>query len=257
MPTINWSGSDLTRGEWYFHFQAGSLPDEGPYLARLMAQLGHKRVGVLQSGVVGEYYYREFERECHGLGMEVAARQLAHVHATDVVPEMQRLREASPDSVVFLGMGEPTMAFGRAIRDIGWDIPRFGNIALLSLARNPDAISVNEGIVWVDQYEPRNPQLISLIERYTKRYGVTPPENFMGPIGHDMMTLMVEGLQRSTNLTPEGFREGLEQVRQIPCATGGLNPVMGFGPWDRAAIKGPDLLMYRTVRDGKLLTFEP
>jgi hypothetical protein len=32
---------------------------------------------------------------------------------------------------------------------------------------------------------------------------------------------------------------------------------MGFGPWDRGAIKGPDLMMYRTVRRGEVVTFEP
>ena len=257
VPTIQWSGDETSRGEWYFHFQAGSLPDEGLYLARLMAQLGHRRVGVLQSGVVGERYFAGFAQEAREQDIEIVSHQLANVHATDVVPQMERIHAASPDCALFLGMAEPTLAFGRAIRELGWDIPRFSNIAMLTMALDPKAIEVNEGIIWVDQYEPRNPVLARLEAAYEARYGQRPPPVFIHAIGYDIMTLMLEGLRRSTNLTRPGLKDGLERVHQLPCATGGLNPVMGFSPWDRQAIKGPDLFMFRTVRDGKVVTYEP
>ncbi|MEE9284985.1 MAG: ABC transporter substrate-binding protein [Dehalococcoidia bacterium] len=257
VPTIQWSGDETARGEWYFHFQAGSLPDEGLYLARLMAKLGHHRVGVLQAGVVGERYFAGFKQASQDLGLEIVSHQLAHVHATSVVPQMERIRDAAPDCALFLGMAEPTLAFGRAIRELGWDVPRFSNSAMLTMALDPKAIEVNEGIIWVDQYEPRNPVLARVEKAYADRYGQRPPPIFSVAIGYDMMTLMLEGLRKSTNLTRVGLKDGLERVHQLPCATGGLNPVMGFSPWDRQAIKGPDLFMFRTVRDGKVVTYEP
>jgi hypothetical protein len=57
-------------------------------------------------------------------------------------------------------------------------------------------------------------------------------------------------LLRATNLSRAGLKDGLENVKQVPCAVGGENPVMGFCRWDRQAIKGPDLMMYRTVKNG-------
>ena len=255
VPTINWSGAEETRGEWFFHFQAGSLPDEGVYLARLIKKLGHQTVGVLKAGTVGEKYYAYFNREATAQGLEIVSVQSAHVHATDVTPQLTRIRRASPECVIFLGMAEPTLAFGRGFRALDWQTPRFSNIAMLALAFDAEAAAINEGIVWTDQYEPRNPALATLIDAYAKRYGEPPVEAFVAPIGYDMMTLMLAGLCNASNLTRVGLKEGLERVKPLPCATGGLNPVMGFGPWDRAAIKGPDLLMFRTVRNGKLVTF--
>jgi ABC-type branched-subunit amino acid transport system substrate-binding protein len=256
-PTIQWSGSDKGRSEWMFHYQAGSLQDEPVYLAQLMARLGHKRVGLLQTeGPVGDQYYDAFRIAARPRGLEIVAHQFAHVHATDVTPQLRRLREAKPDCLLFLGMQEPTLAFGQGIRALRWDIPRFSNIAMLAVGRSPADARMNEGIVWVDQYDTRNPVLRRLNAAYEKRYKRPAPLVFTHGIGYDMMTLMAEGLRLAPNLSRAALKAGLEQVRQLPCALGGMNPVMGFGPWDRAAIKGPDLLMYRTVRNGKLVTYE-
>ena len=257
VATIQWSGDERARGEWLFHFQAGSLQEEGPYLARLMKRLGHRTVGVLQTGgPVGDGFYGGFEQSARDLGLEIVSRQFAHVHATDVRPEMERLRRASPDCVVFLGMAEPTIAFGRAIKAMGWKVPRYSNIAMLAVARDPKDAADNEGIIWTDQYDPRNETLQRVRAAFTKRYGEPPPETFTASFGYDMMTLMLEGLRLAPSMTRSGLKTGLERVKQLPCATGGRNPIMGFAPWDRAAIKGPDLLIYRTVRNGKCVTFE-
>jgi ABC-type branched-subunit amino acid transport system substrate-binding protein len=256
VPTINWSGGEMTRSHWYFQFQAGSWPDESDYLAKLIARLGHRRIGVLQAGVVGSHYFRHFKITGDDLGLEVVAHQLADVHATDVVAQMKRIREAEPDCVLFVGMGGPTTAFGRAIKEIGWTVPRFGNIAMLSLPLDPEQLAVNEGIIWVDQYEPRNPVLQRVEHAYRARYGEEPSKSLLVGVGYDMMMLMLDGVRRAPNLSRAGLRDGLELVRNVPCATGGVNPVMGFGPYDHAAIKGPDLLMVRTVRDGQAVTFE-
>lgn len=258
LPTICWPGSELCRNEWYFQFQAGSFSDETLYLVRLLAKLGHRRIGVLEAGTVGNAYFAHFEREARFAGLVIAGHEYAHVHETDVVSQMTNLKEIGPDAVVFLGMGEPTMAYGRALKAMDWSIPRFANIAMLSLAAMPpDVVSGFEGMTWVDQYEPRNPVLAKLENEYEKRYSETPPPLFMLAIGADMMTLMLEGLRRATHLSRPGLKAGLERVKQIPCATGGLNPVMGFCKWDRQAIKGPDIMMYRRVRNGTIESYDP
>jgi ABC-type branched-subunit amino acid transport system substrate-binding protein len=187
VPTIQWSGHELARGEWYFHFQLGHLPDEGVYLARLIAREGHTRVGVLQAGVVGEGYFEYFAREARLAGLEIVSQQLAHVHQTNVVAEMRRIQEANPHCVVFLGMSEPTLAFGRAIAELKWTIPRYANIAMASVTRSPETLAQNEGIIWTDQYEPRNPVLAKLREDYRRRYS---EEN---ETGHQPDSKRVEG----------------------------------------------------------------
>ena len=116
-----------------------------------------------------------FEEMLRDQGLEVVVRQYANVHQTDVGPQVQRLRDANPDCALFLGMHEPTLAFGRAIREMSWDIPRFSNIAMLVVAYNPDAIEVNEGIIWTDQ--PR--RLSRAFDVFARRWTKTRRRNGM------------------------------------------------------------------------------
>jgi hypothetical protein len=51
-------------------------------------------------------------------------------------------------------------------------------------------------------------------------------------------------------MTAAGFRRGLERAHQIPSACGGAGTVMGFSPWDRAAYKGPDYILFQKVEGG-------
>ena len=77
-------------------------------------------------------------------------------------------------------------------------------------------------------------------------------DNFgpMVPMMYDIATLLVHGLRLATVHTREGVNEGLERVHQLPAALGGAGTVMGFGSWERTALKGPDYLLLRVMGDG-------
>ena len=47
VPTINWAGSERARSEYMFHLQVGSHEDESLVLARHLAAIGARRVGVV------------------------------------------------------------------------------------------------------------------------------------------------------------------------------------------------------------------
>jgi branched-chain amino acid transport system substrate-binding protein len=67
--------------------------------------------------------------------------------------------------------------------------------------------------------------------------------------GYDMGQLVAEGIARAPELTREGIRAGLEQTKVIPAAEGYDGTVLGFGRWDRGALKGRYLVL-RQWRDG-------
>jgi ABC-type branched-subunit amino acid transport system substrate-binding protein len=258
VPTLGYPGSEDCRGEWFFQYQLGSFAWEALFLARAMAKAGRRRVGVLQSGAVGAFYCAHFEREARLLGLTIVGKAYADVHQSDVTGQVGALREQSPDAILFLGMGEPTLPFAATPGKLGWRIPVYANIAMMRVGGfGPAELRAVEGLVWVDQYEPRNPTLQAFEAAYRARYGEPPHPYATTPAGYDMMTLMTEGLKRAPNLSRAGLKAGLEQTRQIPAAAGGLAVVMGFDKWDRQALKGPDVMTYRRVRDGRVETFEP
>ncbi|MEY2421934.1 MAG: branched-chain amino acid transport system substrate-binding protein [Acidimicrobiaceae bacterium] len=255
VPTLCWPGAEECRNEWMFQFPSGSFAHESVFLARLLAQLGHERVAVLQTGTVGDKYARHFEREARLLGLAVAGSESVDVFRDDVEEEMRRLRRGQPDAALFLGMGPPTLAFARATRAMSWDVPRFSNIAMRRVTNLHRAeLSDFEGVTWTDQFEPSNPVLQDMRRRYRDRHGDFPPATFLAGGGWDMATLILEGLRRAPVISRNGLRSGLELVHQIPAATGGAAAVMGFGPWDREALKGPAIFNYRHVVDQSIET---
>src|SRR5262249_61748785 len=60
---------------------------------------------------------------------------------------------------------------------------------------------------------------------------------------YDMGRLLAEGVARAPELTRAGVRAGLERVKALPAATGRPGTLMGFGNWDRGALKGPYLVL--------------
>ena len=72
LPCINWSGSQLTRSEWMFHYQVGSLEDEPYVLARHLAQRGLRRVGLVrEDSIIGRQYASFFDDAVVLSGLEL------------------------------------------------------------------------------------------------------------------------------------------------------------------------------------------
>ena len=67
---------------------------------------------------------------------------------------------------------------------------------------------------------------------------------------HDLGRLVAEAIVCADHLTPAGLRDGLEHVKLLPAAIGAPGTTMGFGRWDRAALKG-EFLVLRQWRDGE------
>ena len=78
--------------------------------------------------------------------------------------------------------------------------------------------------------------------------GDAPP----GPgsaLAYDLGRLVAEGAGRAVHLTRRGLREGLERVKLLPAALGREGTTMGFGRWERSALKG-EFLVLRQWRGG-------
>ena len=65
-----------------------------------------------------------------------------------------------------------------------------------------------------------------------------------------MGRLLAEGIARARALTRDEIVRGLERVKSLPSATGRADVLMGFGRYDRGALKG-QYLVIRQWRDGR------
>jgi ABC-type branched-subunit amino acid transport system substrate-binding protein len=245
LPAINYSGGERTRSQWMFHYQVGSLEEEPPVLAARMAERGLQRAAVVfDQSPVGRRYAECFEAARVRLGLEVTGTASISPLAEGAVAILDRLRDAKPDVLVYFGLGVASRAVSLARQELGWDVPVLANSALMFGYARPDWRDGYAGWEYIDTIADDNEMRAALKERFAFAAG--------GPIGcaaYDIGRLFGEAIAASEHLTRAGIADGLQRVKQLPATSGRDGTRMGFGVWDRAALKG-HFLVLRTWRDG-------
>ena len=122
--------------------------------------------------------------------------------------------------------------------------PVFLNSAGMFGQGYPEWVKNWDGWTYVDAYDEENPRLQALL-------AAQPEVDPVGPMslasGDDMGRLVVEGLAGAESLTRRGVKESLERIKRLPASLGEPGTTMGFGIWDRAALKGGFILLRQWV----------
>lgn len=258
VPTINFPGTTRSRGRYGFHLQLGALYGDGPLIARAVAGRGLRTVAVIRDrSPIGTEFFDHFQQECETRAVSVIADVKCSPVAADLGPEVRLVAAANPDAVVYLGFGAVLLDLSRALASHGWDPPRFTTSAGMHVhTMDPATRREVSGWVYVDQIDEDNQTLQGALDRYERRSGTRPFDPLFASM-YDLATLAVLGLRFATVHTPEGVTEGLERVQQVPSALGGAGTVLGFGPWERTALKGPDYLLLRQMTGSGTVKYRP
>jgi len=246
LPCINYTGGEMTRGEFMFHYQVGSLEEEPAVLARRLAQRGLRSAAVIHDhSPVGRRYAEYFDSARAAAGVELTGSAAISPLSEDVRDVVARLREGGPDALVYLGLGVTSRAVALGLADLGWEVPVVANSALMFGYAQPDWRDGWAGWEYLDGVADDNTVRAALREK-SKRTAAGP----IGCAAYDMGRLTGEAVARAHHLTRVGLKEGLERVKQLPAASGVDGTTMGFGHYDHAALKGGYLVL-REWRDGK------
>jgi branched-chain amino acid transport system substrate-binding protein len=246
IPTINWAGSERARGEHMFHLQVGSHEDESLVIARHLASLGVRRIGVVRDrSPIGQRHLHFLREEAELLGLDIDAVAAISPIAEDAGGEVDRVLAARVDAIVYLGLGIAAAAVARALSAHGWDGPRAMNTAGIR-GYDPTFAAIIDGWIYVDMHADDNRTLAALRERLD----IPAAGAFRAATGHDLGRLVAEGLARAPERTREGVRDGLEQIKWLPAAEGHEGTLLGFGRHDRGALHGRYLVL-RQWRDGQ------
>jgi branched-chain amino acid transport system substrate-binding protein len=244
VPCVNYTGGEHTRSAWMFHYQVGSLEEEPLVLVDLLAREGHSDVALAYDRTpVGRGYAAAFAQGADAAGIEVVASAavdpLADT-ADGLRSTVRRLRSAEPGAVAYLGMGVAARGLALSLVEEKWAPPVVANSALMFAYLHRDWRQTWEGWTYVDTLSDTNRTLGELRE--------LSPRTGRGPVGvaaYDIGRLLGEGLVRTTHLTREGLRDGLESVKRLPASSGLEGTTMGFGHFDHGALKGPYLVLRR------------
>jgi ABC-type branched-subunit amino acid transport system substrate-binding protein len=251
IPCINYTGGALTRSEFMFHYQVGSLEEEPALLARHLVDRGVGRVAIVHDeSPVGRAYAEWFDLAAGTLGLETTGRAAVSPLADDVTPVVARLQMSAPDALVYLGLGVSARATALAVQATDWKVPVVTNSALMFGYARPDWREAWEGWVYVDTVADDNAVRARLREKSRR--------SASGPVllaAYDIGRLFGEAVARASHLTRAGIRDGLERVKLLPATSGVDGTTMTFGAWDHAALKGGYLVL-RSWRGGESVQVE-
>ncbi|MGE9809462.1 ABC transporter substrate-binding protein [Janibacter sp. G1551] len=248
VPTITFPGTVHSRGGYGFQYQLGSLTDDGPLVVRALADAGLREVAVIRDrSPIGREFFEAFAAACESAGVAVVADSGCSPNAEDLTDQVAASRASGAGALVYLGYGAVLHRLSAALDAAGWDVPRFTTTAGLHFYSSTPEQRVALGEwVYVDQVDEGNAALEAMLDRFERRYGDRPFDPITGCL-YDMATLAVLGLAHAPVHTPDGVREGLEQIHQEPAVLGGPGTVQGFGPWERSALKGAHYLVLRQM----------
>ncbi len=245
IPTINWAGTERGRGEYMFHLQVGSHEDESIVLARHLARLGARRIGVVYDrSPIGRRHMYFLQEEADVLGIRIAASAGVLPLAEEAQAETDSVLDVGVDALVYQGLGLAAPAVARAASARSWNGPRAMNTAGMR-GYSPEFAATIDGWTYMDMHSDNNVTLAELRRRLN-----ISSESGSGPAyGYDMGRLVAEGLARAPERTRDGVKEGLEQIKWLPAAEGYEGTTLGFGHRDRGALHGRYLVL-RQWRQG-------
>ncbi len=241
LPTLNWAGSERARGEYMFHLQVGSHEDESIVLAHHLAAAGMRRVCVIYDrSPIGRRHWHFLQSEAEVVGLRIVATASISPIAAEAAAEVEDLLAATPDALVYLGFGLAAHAVARRLTAKRWVGPRLMNTAGLH-GYQPGIAELLDGWTYLDMHSDNNLTLAGL----RQRSGMPLDRSYKAATGFDLGRLVAEGLARAPELTREGVKEGLEQVKWLPAAEGYEGTLLGFGLQDRGALHGRYLVLRR------------
>jgi branched-chain amino acid transport system substrate-binding protein len=242
VPTLNWSGHEATRSEYCYQFQVGSLEEEPILLVEYLHRQGVRRVALVEDrSAIGSQYAKWFHRRRTKYDLEVAVQAMISPVATDGVAILELIRQPGVEAIVYLGLGLSAYPLAVAKRQAGWDILTCANTALMWPHMNPFMRDAYDGWVYVDMFSDRNPVLAALRTSDPAPWQRHP----IGICSYDMGRIVGEALNAAPHHSRQGLQAGMQQVKQLPAACGSPGTTMTLGTWDRAALKGPYLVLRR------------
>jgi branched-chain amino acid transport system substrate-binding protein len=189
-----------------------------------------------------------FKQRYEEKGGKIVDESSYHTGDTDYSAHVTKIRSLNPPpDVIYAAMNPGDDAtFVRQAREAGITVPIIGGDAF----DNPDLVKNAGAKNTADVYFTTHMALTSdggkvskFIEAYKAEYGI-PPENAFAGLGYDSVYLMVEAMNKASELSSKAINEAIFTITNFQGVTGGAN----FSDPKRAPDKEVTLI---AVKDGK------
>ena len=169
-----------------------------------------KRVAVItDNSDLGQAIAKAFKGTLEKAGMQIVADEVVARGATTAMPQMQKIRAATPDAVFLAGVltAENVLIF-RAYRELGVKFPIHSSYNLSVPIYETVAKGLVNGVTFVDAYDPDKPEVKAFEAAYKKATG-KDPQNLHG-YGYDGIMLIADAIRRAGSTDKEKIRAAMQ-----------------------------------------------
>ena len=217
-----------------------------------LKDLGAKTAFLLRDGdtdytrAIAQFFSERYKRD----GGQIIEESSYHTGDTDYSSHITKIRGTNPPPAVIYAAMNPgdDATFVRQAREAGVTIPIIGGDAF----DNPDLVKNAGANNTVDVYftthmamSTDNPLVAKFIDAYKAEYGI-PPENAFAGLGYDSVNLMVEAMNKASDLSSKAINDAIFTITTFAGVTGNAD----FSNKNRAPDKEVTII---AVKDGKFM----
>ena len=224
-----------------------------PAVWERLKKTGRKKIAIFaEENAYGSLGIDGYKKLAQGQsGMTIVESVTAATNATDVTPQVTRIRNAQPDAVV-LQTGQVALAskVAKTAATIGLDVPLYGGLGLSTQALL-DAFKGDSktNIVTLNMFNPDSPvgrqkELISLLQAAGKQ-----PTGFADVLGASGVVIVTEAIKKAGKADGPSIKKALESGISINAYASGPYK---YGTQDHTGL-GTDAAVWTSVKDGKFV----
>ena len=201
-------------------------PVQGPIMARFAAEdLKLKRVAVLRD-IKSDYSMglsKFFTEKFKALGGEIVATLDYASNDPDFKAQLTQIRAAQPDGLFIPGYYNDLGPIARQARELGIKVPMLGGDGWDSPKLFELSAGALEGAYYANHYsdESTSPVTQKFIAEYKSKYGVHA--DGLAAAGYDAAGILVDAMERASELTPKAIRDELARTTDFNGATGRIS----------------------------------
>ena len=246
---------------YFFRFGPSNSQDAGA-VADLIAQSGFKKIGIINNSLpFGLDGAKAITAALAEKGVEVIINEVYEVAATDVSPQVAKVRDAAPEAIVLWPYPADGGRLLRTMAQLNVKAPTvIARVALFDTFRELAGEAAN-GVVVPNTVDTDRPDVQAMLEKFTAAHGQRPPTMYIA-MGYDgakaaIKALGDEKVQAALDDDDlEGarvaLRDALEAIGTFDSIQGAAGNTLKFTADNHQGLHGDNIFVWAQVQDGKL-----
>ena len=246
---------------YFFRFGPSNSQDAGA-VADLIAQSGFKKIGIINNSLpFGLDGAKAITAALAEKGVEVIINEVYEVAATDVSPQVAKVRDAAPEAIVLWPYPADGGRLLRTMAQLNVKVPTvIARVALFDTFRELAGEAAN-GVVVPNTVDTDRPDVQTMLEKFSAAHGQRPPTMYIA-MGYDgakpaIKALGDEKVQAALDDDDvEGarvaLRDALEAIGTFDSIQGAAGNTLKFTADNHQGLHGDNIFVWAQVQDGKL-----